>query len=68
MPSRPSLPGRSSRIRPSRSLSEAGRVIAPQEVLAISDEGTSDYYFKWPHALAAGPDGGLLLTDVDQVL
>lgn len=46
----------------------AGRVIAPQEVLAISDEGTGDYYFKWPHALAAGPDGGLLLTDVDQVL
>ena len=41
----------------------AGRVVAPQEVLAISDEGTSDYYFKWPHALAAGPDGGLLLTD-----
>ncbi len=46
----------------------AGRVIAPQEILAISDEGASDYYFKWPHALAAGPDGGLLLTDVDQVL
>jgi len=46
----------------------AGRVIAPQEVLALSDEGTGDYYFKWPHALAAGPDGGLLLTDVDQVL
>ena len=46
----------------------AGRVVTPTEVLAISDEGTSDYYFKWPHALAAGPDGGLLLTDVDQVL
>jgi hypothetical protein len=46
----------------------AGRVVVPQEVLAISDEGASDYYFKWPHALAAGPDGGLLLTDIDQVL
>lgn len=46
----------------------AGRVITPQQVLAISDEGANDYYFKWPHALAAGPDGGLLLTDVDQVL
>ncbi len=32
----------------------AGRVVAPEEVLAISDEGTSEFYFKWPHALAAG--------------
>jgi hypothetical protein len=40
----------------------AGRVIAPQEVLAISDEGTSDFYFKWPSGLAIGPDGSLLLT------
>lgn len=47
---------------------DAGRVVTPTEVLAISDEGASDYYFKWPHALAAGPDGGLLLTDIDQVL
>jgi hypothetical protein len=46
----------------------AGRVVTPQEVLAISDEGTSDYYFKWPRALAAGPEGSLLLTDEDQVL
>jgi len=46
----------------------AGRVITPQQVLAISDEGTSDYYFKWPHDLAIGPDGSLLLTDVNQVL
>jgi hypothetical protein len=46
----------------------AGRVVTPQEVLAISDEGTSDYYFKWPHALAAGPEGSLLLLDVEQVL
>jgi hypothetical protein len=46
----------------------AGRVITPQEVLVISDAGTSDYYFKWPHALAAGPDGSLLLLDVEQVL
>ncbi len=46
----------------------AGRVIASQEVLAISDEGTGDFYFKWPRDLAIGPDGSLLLTDADQVL
>jgi len=46
----------------------AGRVVAPAEVLAISDEGTSDYYFKWPHGLRTGPEGSLLLADVDQVL
>ena len=46
----------------------AGRVVTPQQVVAISDEGTGDYYFKWPHALAAGPDGSLLLLDVEQVL
>ena len=46
----------------------AGRVIVPQEVVAISDEGTSDYYFNWPRNLHAGPDGSLLLTDKDQVL
>jgi hypothetical protein len=46
----------------------AGRVVVPEEVLAISDEGTSDFYFKWPHGLRPGPDGSLLLADVDQVL
>jgi hypothetical protein len=46
----------------------AGRVVAPEEVLAISDEGTSEFYFKWPHALAAGPDGSLILLDVEQAL
>jgi len=46
----------------------AGRVIAPLEVLAISDEGSSDFYFKWPHGLRPGPEGSLLLADVDQVL
>ena len=46
----------------------AGRVIVPQEVVAISDEGTSDYFFNWPRSLRAGPDGSLLLTDKDQVL
>ena len=63
-PSRPEVIENSAKPK----AANAGRVIAPEEVLAISDEGTSDYYFKWPHALAAGPDGGLLLTDVDQVL
>lgn len=46
----------------------AGRVITPQQVVAITDEGTSEFYFGWPHALAAGPDGSLLLRDRDQVL
>jgi len=46
----------------------AGRVITPQEIAVVSDEGTSDFYFKWPSGLAIGPDGSLLLTDVNQVL
>jgi hypothetical protein len=46
----------------------AGRVIAPQEVLAISDEATSDYFFRWPHDLRPGPDGSLLVREPDQVL
>ena len=46
----------------------AGRVITPAEVLAISDEGTSDFYFKWPRDLGIGPNGSLLLTDEAQVL
>jgi hypothetical protein len=46
----------------------AGRVVAPEEVLAISDEGTSDYYFKWPHGIKTGPDGSLYLLDESQVL
>ena len=46
----------------------AGRVVTPIEVLAISDEGTSDFYFNWPFGLAPGPDGSLLLRDRDQVL
>jgi hypothetical protein len=46
----------------------AGRVVTPEEVAVISDEGRGDYYFKWPHGLRPGPDGSLLLADVDQVL
>jgi hypothetical protein len=46
----------------------AGRIVVPQEVLAISDEGTSDYYFKWPHGLRTAPDGSLLIIDENQVL
>jgi hypothetical protein len=46
----------------------AGRVIAPEEVLSISDEGTSDFYFKWPRELRTAPGGLLLLTDEAQVL
>ena len=46
----------------------AGRVVTPMEVLAITDEGRSDYYFQWPRDLRPGPEGSLLLTDRDQVL
>lgn len=45
-----------------------GRVVSPGEVLAISDEGTSDYYFKRPKVLAIAPDGSLFLQDERQVL
>ncbi len=46
----------------------AGRVVAPQEILSISDEGTSDYFFKWPAELRIGPNGSLLVTDDGQIL
>lgn len=46
----------------------AGRVVVPQEVLAISDEGTSDYYFKSPYGLRTGPDGSLVFLDREQIL
>jgi len=47
----------------------AGRVVVPQEVQAISDEGTSDYYFKnGPRGLKTAPDGSLLCRDNDQIL
>jgi len=46
----------------------AGRVVVPEEVLAISDEGTGEYYFKWPRGLRTAADGSLFLTDEDQVL
>ena len=46
----------------------AGRVVAPEEVLAISDEGTSDYYFKRPRGLTTAPDGSLFFQDEKQVL
>lgn len=47
---------------------DAGRVVTPREVLAISDEGRSDYYFKYPHALTAAPDGSLFVIDENQVM
>jgi len=46
----------------------AGRVVVPQDVLAISDVGTDDLYFKYPGRLKTTPDGSLLVRDVDQVL
>lgn len=46
----------------------AGRVVAAREVLAISDEGRGDYFFKWPHKLQVAPDGSVLIQDKDQLL
>ncbi len=46
----------------------AGRVVVPEEVLSISDEGTRDFYFEVPHDLTITPDGALLLLDKFQVL
>ena len=46
----------------------AGRVVTPTEVLAISDEGTSEFYFYWPRDPRTAPDGSLLLSDKDQIL
>jgi hypothetical protein len=46
----------------------AGRVVTPTEVLTISDEGTSEFYFYLPHDLRTAPDGSLLLSDKDQIL
>jgi len=45
-----------------------GRVIVPEEILTISDEGTSNFYFKYPYSLRVGPDGSLVLRDKDQIL
>lgn len=47
---------------------DGGRVVTPTEVLAISDEGTSDYYFKWPREVRTAPDGSLLVIDEGQAL
>ena len=46
----------------------AGRVVVPQELLAISDKGTSDYYFKRPGSLKPAPNGSLVLRDENQIL
>jgi len=46
----------------------AGRVVTPKEVLVISDESASDYYFKWPRGLATGPAGSLFVIDQDQLM
>jgi hypothetical protein len=47
---------------------DAGRIVTAQEVLAITDEGTDDYYFKWPRGLNTAPDGSLALLDENQIL
>lgn len=46
----------------------AGRVVVPEEVLSISEDGTRDYYYKVPHDLTIAPDGSLFLLDEFQIL
>jgi len=46
----------------------AGRVIVPEEALAISDVGTNEYFFKMPGLLRPAPDGSLALRDEGQIL
>jgi hypothetical protein len=46
----------------------AGRAVVPKEILAISDEGRSDFYFKWPGNLRVAPDGSLFVRDENQFL
>jgi hypothetical protein len=46
----------------------AGRIVVPKEVLSVSDEGRSDYYFKWPRGLRVAPDGSFFLRDENQFL
>ncbi len=54
---------------PAKPLSKnAGRVVTPREVLTITDEGASDFYFKWPHNLKVAADGSIYLADEGQLL
>jgi hypothetical protein len=46
----------------------AGRVVVPKEVLSVSDEGRSDFYFKQPGDLRVAPDGSFFLKDDKQFL
>jgi hypothetical protein len=46
----------------------AGRVVVPKEVLSVSDEGRSDFYFKWPGGLRVAPDGSFFVRDENQFL
>jgi len=46
----------------------AGRVVVPREVLAISDEGRGDFYFKWPGNLRVAPNGLIFVRDENQFL
>ena len=45
----------------------AGRVIALEEVMRISDE-SGDFYFKRPGKIRIAPDESIFLTDDDQFL
>lgn len=45
----------------------AGRVFTAQKVMEIQD-GSGDYFFKWPYYLKIGPDGSIYVMDKDQLL
>lgn len=54
---------------PEKPLSKnAGRVVVPKEIMAISDEGARDYYFKYPDNLKVAPDGSIFVKDIGQLL
>ena len=46
----------------------AGRVVALKEVLKILDEGTDQYYFKYPRNLRIAPDDSIFVQDENQIL
>ncbi len=46
----------------------AGRIVVPTEVLAISDQGTGDFYLKAPRKPRIGPDGSVFILDENQIL
>ena len=53
---------------PDKALSpNAGRVLQLKEVIRLSDE-SGKFFFKYPRFVRSGPDGSLVIRDVDQLL